>query len=166
MSNPAWMPLHIDAYIADTDHLTAAEHGAYMLLIMKYWREGGLPSDENIIRRLAKLTPDQWAESRDILAAFFEDGWTIAPGCAAHHATTKPFLTRPAIPQNIRRMVFERDGNSCSYCGDDDGPFELDHRIPWSQGGPHSVENLAVACRCCNRSKGTLTADQWQAVLQ
>ncbi|MDP9590606.1 UNVERIFIED_ORG: uncharacterized protein YdaU (DUF1376 family) [Shinella zoogloeoides] len=75
MSNRAWMPLHIDAYITDTDHLTATEHGAYLLLIMKYWRDGGLPSDEGMIRRYAKLTPEQWAESRDVIAAFFDDGW-------------------------------------------------------------------------------------------
>lgn len=75
MSNRAWMPLHIDDYIRDTDHLTALEHGAYLLLIMKYWREGGLPDDEGMIRRYAKLTPEQWAESRDVLAAFFDDEW-------------------------------------------------------------------------------------------
>lgn len=75
MSNRAWMPLHIDAYITDTDHLTATEHGAYLLLIMKYWRDGGLPADEGMIRRYAKLTPDQWAESRDVIAAFFDDDW-------------------------------------------------------------------------------------------
>jgi uncharacterized protein YdaU (DUF1376 family) len=75
MSNRAWMPLHIDDYISDTDHLTAAEHGAYLLLIMKYWREDGLPSDEGLIRRYAKLSVEQWGESRDVLAALFEDGW-------------------------------------------------------------------------------------------
>ena len=75
MSNRAWMPLHIDAYLSDTDHLTAAEHGAYLLLIMKYWREDGLPADEALIRRYAKMSVEQWAESRDVLAALFEDGW-------------------------------------------------------------------------------------------
>lgn len=75
MSNRAWMPLHIDDYIRDTDHLSAAEHGAYLLLIMKYWRDGGLPDDEALIRRYAKLTREQWAESRDVLSALFEDGW-------------------------------------------------------------------------------------------
>jgi uncharacterized protein YdaU (DUF1376 family) len=75
MSNRAWMPLHIDDYITDTDHLTATEHGAYLLLIMKYWRDGGLPSDEGMIRRYAKMTLEQWTESRDVIAAFFDDGW-------------------------------------------------------------------------------------------
>lgn len=75
MSNRAWMPLHIDDYIRDTDHLSATEHGAYLLLIMKYWRDSGLPEDEGLIRRYAKLSVEQWAESRDVLAALFDAGW-------------------------------------------------------------------------------------------
>lgn len=75
MSNRAWMPLHIDAYLGDTGHLSALEHGAYLLLIMHYWKHGCLPADERLIARHAKLTPEQWAESRDILAALFMDGW-------------------------------------------------------------------------------------------
>lgn len=75
MSNRAWMPLSIDDYMADTGHLTAAEHGAYLLLIMRYWKDGGLPSDERMIQRYSRLDASQWAESRDVLAAFFDDGW-------------------------------------------------------------------------------------------
>lgn len=76
MSDRPWMPLDIDDYLADTTHLSAAEHGAYMLLIMRYWKDGRLPSDEKLVMRLSRLTPEQWAESRDVLAAFFSDGWT------------------------------------------------------------------------------------------
>src|SRR5690606_353713 len=75
MSARPWMPLDIDDYLADTQHLSAAEHGAYMLLIMRYWKDGGLPADERMVQRYSKLTTEQWAESRDVLAAFFEDGW-------------------------------------------------------------------------------------------
>lgn len=74
-SNRAWMPLHIENYLSDTGHLTAAEHGAYMLLIMTYWRDGGLPEDERLIQRLSRLSKDEWAESRDIIAALFQAGW-------------------------------------------------------------------------------------------
>lgn len=75
MNNRAWMPLHIETYLADTGYLTAAEHGAYMLLIMTYWRDGGLPDDERLIARIARMSKDEWAESRDVLASFFKDGW-------------------------------------------------------------------------------------------
>jgi uncharacterized protein YdaU (DUF1376 family) len=76
MSNRAWMPLHIADYLADTGHLTATEHGAYLLLIMHYWQNGCLPENERIIARIAKLTPEQWEESRDMLAMLFGPGWT------------------------------------------------------------------------------------------
>lgn len=69
------MPLSIVDYLADTGHLSAAEHGAYLLLIMRYWQDGGLPEDERLIARYSKLDAQQWADSRDVLAAFFDDGW-------------------------------------------------------------------------------------------
>jgi uncharacterized protein YdaU (DUF1376 family) len=75
MSSPPWMPLDIDAYMSDTLHLSAAEHGAYMLLIMRYWKDGGLPQDERMIARFSRLSSDQWLESRDVLASFFDAGW-------------------------------------------------------------------------------------------
>ncbi len=75
MTDRPWMPLDIEDYLADTPHLSAAEHGAYMLLIMRYWKDGGLPDDEKLIQRYSRLTQEQWKDSRDVIAAFFTDGW-------------------------------------------------------------------------------------------
>lgn len=76
MSNRAWMPLHIADYLADTGHLTATEHGAYLLMIMHYWQNGSLPANERVIARIAKLSAEQWEDSRDILAMLFGPDWT------------------------------------------------------------------------------------------
>lgn len=76
MSNRAWMPLHIDDYLADTGHLTGAEHGAYMLMIMHYWQNGRLPENERLIARIARMDTSQWDESRDVLAMLFGPDWT------------------------------------------------------------------------------------------
>ncbi|MBN9028884.1 MAG: hypothetical protein BGO05_18600 [Rhizobiales bacterium 63-7] len=76
MSNRAWMPLHIADYLADTGHLTATEHGAYLLMIMHYWQNGRLPANERVIARIAKLSAEQWEDSRDILAMLFGPDWT------------------------------------------------------------------------------------------
>lgn len=73
-----WMPLYVDDYLSDTGHLTVTEHGAYMLLIMHYWKHGGLPADERLIARIARLSPDQWAESRDVLSMLFGPDWSHA----------------------------------------------------------------------------------------
>jgi uncharacterized protein YdaU (DUF1376 family) len=69
------MPLYVADYLADTAHLTAAEHGAYLLLIMHYWRAGKLPSDERQLARIARMTTREWANSRDVLAGFFDAEW-------------------------------------------------------------------------------------------
>lgn len=73
--SPPWMPFNVGDYLRDTAHLTVVEHGAYMLLIMRYWQEGGLPSDEKLIARYAHLTAEQWNESKDVLAELFDEGW-------------------------------------------------------------------------------------------
>lgn len=74
MSRP-WMPLYVADYLADTGHLTGAEHGAYLLLIMHYWANDGLPDDDERLARIARMSDKQWAKSKGIIAEFFEDGW-------------------------------------------------------------------------------------------
>jgi uncharacterized protein YdaU (DUF1376 family) len=71
----AWMPFYVADYLADTRRLSLAEHGAYMLLIMEYWRNGGLPDDDKKLARIVGVTTEEWAEIRDTIADFFEDGW-------------------------------------------------------------------------------------------
>lgn len=166
MSNRAWMPLHIGDYLADTGHLTATEHGAYLLLIMHYWQNGCLPENERIIARIAKLSPEQWEESRDMLAMLFGPGWTVGIDTSAHRTLNGRAVARKAIPLDVKRAAVDRDGYRCVYCGDENGPFDYDHRLPIARGGENTIENVCVSCRYCNRAKGILTAEEWMGVLQ
>jgi uncharacterized protein YdaU (DUF1376 family) len=74
MSKP-WMPLYVGDYLKKTTHLGALESGAYLHLIMDYWSNGKLPTDERQLARIAKVTDREWTRIRATLAAFFEDGW-------------------------------------------------------------------------------------------
>ena len=68
----AWMPLWIGSYLADTLHLTTVQHGAYLLLLMAYWRErAALPDDDDQLRSVAKLDRAEWKRIRPVLAKFF-----------------------------------------------------------------------------------------------
>lgn len=96
----AWMPLAIDDYLADTRHLTTLEHGAYLLLIMRYWQKAGLPDDDRMVQRIAGLNDAQWAESRDVLASFFDAGWK--------HARIDAELEKAADIINKRRSAANR----------------------------------------------------------
>ena len=69
---------------------------------------------------------------------------------------------RPWVPNPVQRAVWERDGACCVYCGATEGPFHLDHVLPWSRGGQHTVENLVVACQRCNSAKADMTPEEWR----
>jgi len=80
MSNRPWMPFYPGDYLQDTGHLSLAEHGAYMLLIMHYWSHGGLPDDPGQLKRILGLPSqsgeNQWRSICQALAPFFEQpGW-------------------------------------------------------------------------------------------
>ena len=60
------------------------------------------------------------------------------------------------VPRAVRRAVFERDGEQCTFV-DDSGRrcpsrafLELDHREPRAVGGADDVSNLSVKCRAHN----------------
>jgi len=68
----AYMPWWIGDYLADTTHLTTEQHGAYLLLIASYWRNGGpLDADEKRLAATCRMTAGQWKRSRDTVLAFF-----------------------------------------------------------------------------------------------
>lgn len=72
MSAPAWMPLYIGDYLADTQHLTTIEHGAYLLLIMHYWEHDGLPKDEKLLRNIVKLSAHKFRVVGPVVLKFFD----------------------------------------------------------------------------------------------
>ena len=58
-----------------------------------------------------------------------------------------------AIPQDVKIEVAVRDGGRCRQCGSNK-ELHFDHVIPWSKGGPNTVDNIQLLCGTCNRRKG------------
>jgi uncharacterized protein YdaU (DUF1376 family) len=66
------MPIYIGDYISSTTHLTAEQHGAYLMMMMTAWKMGGiLPNDDDQLMAITKLSPERWEKSKSILFAFF-----------------------------------------------------------------------------------------------
>jgi 5-methylcytosine-specific restriction endonuclease McrA len=61
-----------------------------------------------------------------------------------------------------RHNVFERDKNTCQYCGKrfDRKDLNLDHVVPRQFGGSTTWNNIVCSCLACNRRKGNRTPEQ------
>lgn len=77
MSQAPSMPFFVDAYLADTGHLTADEHGAYLLLLFAMWRRNGeVPDDDKDNARVTRLSIAKWRKVKERLRPFltFDNG--------------------------------------------------------------------------------------------
>ncbi len=62
------------------------------------------------------------------------------------------------IPISLRRLVIQRSGDRCEYCGLSQAgqvaTFHIDHITPEVAGGSTTSDNLALACVSCSLRKG------------
>ena len=58
------------------------------------------------------------------------------------------------VPRKIGDLVRKRAKYRCEYCHYPEflstSPLTIDHIFPCSLGGTDEINNLALACRCCN----------------
>lgn len=77
-------------------------------------------------------------------------------GVAYWYAERTPYkkkLRREVPTKDVAREVYDRDGMSCVYCGNDTRKLHLDHVMPSSKGGNSDRRNLVVSCSVCNIRK-------------
>ena len=81
---------------------------------------------------------------------------------AARRRAVKKHVTSEKIKACQLKALLVAQAGRCAYCGIAlDGKKHLDHRIPLSRGGEHSLKNLAWACPGCNLSKGKRLPSEW-----
>ncbi|WP_369292664.1 HNH endonuclease [Nocardioides abyssi] len=71
------------------------------------------------------------------------------------HYTTGDF------PSNGMQMLLAEYGAACMKCGRTES-IELDHIVPISLGGPHSLSNAQLLCQPCNGSKGNRNSTDYR----
>jgi uncharacterized protein YdaU (DUF1376 family) len=68
----AWFPFYVGDYLGDTQRLTTEQHGAYLLLILDYWRAGPPPDDDDVLRQIVRLDAKSWKRHRAAIARMFQ----------------------------------------------------------------------------------------------
>lgn len=68
-----WYPHYVRDFRAKTSHLSLAEKGAYRALMDEYWeRQGPLPADDELLRRIIGATPKEYRRIRGNVLPYFE----------------------------------------------------------------------------------------------
>ena len=70
----------------------------------------------------------------------------------AVESNAKSRQARKLIPDDVKLLVWSRDGGACVKCGATTD-LHFDHVIPLSRGGGDHAENIQLLCRTCNLSK-------------
>ena len=99
------------------------------------------------------LTMEEWT---DFLART-DNPELMMPGKAFHRKV------RYEISGAVQQKVIVADGFKCMYCGVAMGKAQLtmDHFSPLELGGKNDTSNFIAACRACNKSKGSMPAEDW-----
>jgi 5-methylcytosine-specific restriction endonuclease McrA len=81
----------------------------------------------------------------------------------ANRAAWKKAAAGRISKEDIRSLCVSQF-NACLYCKADlvDG-YHIDHRMPLSLGGAHSLSNLQLLCVPCNQRKGNTHPDEYES---
>jgi len=100
--------------------------------------------DDEIILRTKKLIYDEQADLANLKAA--------VANLEAAIEYTKSGPKRDPIPEDVKLLVWARDGGACVRCGSKK-ELHIDHIIPVAKGGGNGEANVQILCQSCNLQK-------------
>lgn len=99
---------------------------------------------EEIILRTKKLVYDEQADLASLKAA--------VANLEAAIQYTRSGPKRDPIPEDVKLLVWARDGGACVRCGAKK-ELHFDHVIPVAKGGGNVEANIQILCQPCNLKK-------------
>lgn len=72
-------------------------------------------------------------------------------------------LSDGTVTLEAEQFIYDEQNGKCAYCGCDlnESGKHLDHIIPLSKGGLHTINNVHWTCPTCNLSKGDKLESEW-----
>ena len=104
---------------------------------------------------------ERYARNRERAAKTSRAWWRANRDRARLYRTERQARKRGALVNDFNvaqwHALVESFGQCCAYCGEQ-GKLTLDHVVPLSRGGDHTLTNILPACSTCNSRKRDLTA--------
>lgn len=105
MSAPPWMAFYPADYLRDTLHLTAEDHGAYLLLLLAMWNAGGrLPDASEDLQRIARVPTGRWPKVWDRISKLM----IRSDGFVTHKRLSRELAKATATSERQRQNVGQR----------------------------------------------------------
>jgi len=117
------------------------------------------------------LSPEQYATLKEYRAAYYQRNKERLDAQRKDYLARNPglnsfYVKRYREKRKAKRFkILAKDyvrlkRQHCFYCGQD--ATTVDHLIPISKGGNHSIGNLVAACLSCNSSKHVKFLFEWK----
>ena len=125
-----WMPLYIGDYLADTTRLTTEQHGAYMLLIMDYWRNGPPPDDDSILENITKMQAKDWRKVKQSVLHFFEKKDGVWVHSRIEHELAEAAKGKAKSEEKAKKAAEARWGKQAIQASNENAPSNATSNAP------------------------------------
>lgn len=127
---------------------------------VKKWREGNREKTRAISNAWFKRNPGtaskaskSWRDRYPERYKASQKNWRLEN---AHYWRIR-HLQEQSVPSDFTcadwECVLEEFSHACAYCLRQDVKLTMDHVVPISKGGAHTVGNIVPACKSCNSKK-------------
>ena len=134
------------------------EQRARIREVRKAWYAANAEERRAYQRAYMASNPEARATNRRLVAEWYKRN---PARTRDKHARRRAREGAGRVTQEEWDALLVREGGYCAYCGTESEKLTMDHVVPLSRGGAHSIENILPACKSCNSRKSARTPSEW-----